>query len=85
MLMNDLGKFEPVEFRHADIHQHYGNVSAQQFLQRLLSRTGLDEVFIEALEDRLIAEQLSGLVIHHQNVDAFSVCHFPLRTIVGRF
>ena len=46
---------------------------------------GFDEVLIEALEDRLIAEQLSGLVIHHQNVDAFSVCHFPLRTIVGRF
>ena len=80
MLADDLGQFESVDLRHADIHQHGGNVHLQQFLQRLLGGRRLDQVLPQFGEDRLVAEQFARLIIDHQDVHFFvdahqSVCH----------
>src|SRR5262249_29602664 len=68
MLPDDLGKFEAVDLRHADIHQDGRYVSLQQLLKRVLGRVCLDQVFAEFSEDGLIAEQFARLVVDHQNV-----------------
>src|SRR6266850_274202 len=73
MLMNHFCQLESVEFRHAHIHEHDGDIILEQLLQRLAPGGGLDQIFTKLAEYDLVAQKLRGLVIHHQDVDfAFS-------------
>ena len=73
VLPDDVGQFEPVELRHANVHENHGNIAFQQDLHRLSARIGPNEVFVQFVEYGLVTEQLGRLVIHHQDVN-FVVC-----------
>ena len=64
-------KLEPVELRHADVHQDDRDLVLEQMLQRFLTGGRLDEVFAELAKDDLIGQQLRGLVVDQQDVDLF--------------
>ena len=55
MLADDLGQLEAVEVGHAHVHQDEGDLLLEQVLERLASRTGLDEVGAELVEHGLVA------------------------------
>ena len=54
MLTDHLRQLETVELRHADVHQHHGDVVLEQMFKRLLAGRGLDQVFAEVLQNHLI-------------------------------
>ena len=69
MLADHRGELEAVEVRHADVHQDDRDLRLQQILQRLLAGRGLDQVFVELMQDDLVAQQLGRLVVDQQDVD----------------
>ena len=69
MFADHRGKLEAVELRHADVHQHDGDLVLEELFQRLLAGRGLDQVLAQLAQNHLIGEQLAGLVIDQQNVD----------------
>src|SRR5580658_7337837 len=75
MLPDHVRKLETIKLRHAYVHQHDGNVSLQQIVQRCPARLGFDEVFSQLTKDGLVAKQFARLVIYHQNVDFFLLRH----------
>ncbi len=75
MLANHRSQLKTIEFRHAYVHQHYGNVSLQQNFKGLLRRSGFDQVLAQSTEHDLIAEQLGRLIIHHEDIDLLVCAH----------
>ncbi len=70
------GKLETVEIRHADVHQHDGDLALEQLLERLARRARLDQVLAELLEHHLVAQELGRLVVDQQDVDCI-LHHVP--------
>jgi hypothetical protein len=68
-------QLEAVQLRHAHVDQHHGDVRAQQMLERLLARAGLDQGLPERGEDGLVAQELPRLVVHEQDVDRLARPH----------
>jgi hypothetical protein len=68
-------QLEPVELRHADVHQDDGDILLEQLLERLPGRSGLDEILAQLAEDRLVAQELGRLVVDQQNIDLVIRCH----------
>jgi hypothetical protein len=56
MLADHRGKLEAVELRHADVHQHDGDLVLEQVLERFLAGRRLDQVLVELTQDYLIGE-----------------------------
>src|SRR5579872_13211 len=83
MLADHFCQFEAIYVRHAHIHQNNSYVGLEQKLQRLLSRSGLDQILIEFSQYDIIAEQLGGLIIHHENIDFVVAAHFSFLTLPG--
>src|SRR5580658_9650373 len=75
MLPDHVRKLETIKLRHAYVHQHDGNVSLQQKVQRFPARLGFDEVFAQLAKDRFVTKQFARLIIYHQNVDFFLLRH----------
>ena len=73
VLANHLRQFKAIKLRHADIHQHDGDIVLQQMLQRLAPGSGLDQILAQFPEYDLVAEQLRRLIVHHEDVD-LSLC-----------
>src|SRR4029077_5625314 len=69
MIADHPSEFKPVELRHADIAQNDSDVLLEKMLERLPGGPGFDQVFSEALQCRLIAEELCRLIVDKQNVD----------------
>ena len=69
MLANHVGQLETVQLRHADVHEDDGDVVSEEDVERLLGRRGLDQILAQLGEDHLVAQELGGLVVHHQDVD----------------
>ena len=61
-----------VELRHADIAQNDSDVLLEKLLERLSRGPGFDQVFSEALQYRLVAEELRRLIVDKQNVNPWS-------------
>src|SRR5262249_41005923 len=66
MLANHVRQFESIEFGHAHVHEHDGNVCFQQAIERLPARARLDQIFIKLTEHDFIAQEFSRLVIYHE-------------------
>ena len=73
--MDNLRQFEPVEFRHAHVHDDDGDVGFQQVYERLPPRPGLNQILVQFTENDFIAEQLVRLVIDHENIDFLVRAH----------
>src|SRR6202034_373378 len=71
MLANHVRELEAVDIGHAHIHQHDSDVVLQQALERFGGSAGFDEILAEFAENGFKAQQLGGLVVHHQDVDLF--------------
>ncbi len=69
MLADHRGQLVAIELRHDDVHEHDGDVVAQQKLEGLGRRAHLDQVLAQLAEDRLVGEQLRRLVVNQQDVD----------------
>jgi hypothetical protein len=69
VLANHCSELKAVEVRHANIDQDDSNILLEEVLERLPGRSGLDEIFAEAGEYRLVAQQLRRLIIDQQDVD----------------
>src|SRR5712664_2380246 len=83
MLADHRSQFKTIEFWHAYVHQHHGNVILQEKFKGLLRRSRLDQVFTKFAQHNLVAEQLGGLIIDHQNIDLFVRVHCSLREDLG--
>jgi hypothetical protein len=68
-------QLEPVQLRHAHVHQQNGNVSLQKMRERLPRRAGLDQVLPQLAQDRLIAEELTRLIVDQEDVDLVVLAH----------
>ena len=79
MLADHVGELEAVEFGHADVHEDDSDVVLEEDIEGLFGGRGLDEVLAEVAEDDLIAEELGGLVVHHEDVDFLIWSHRSLR------
>ena len=77
MFADHRGKFESVEFRHANVDQDDGDVVLEQELERFAPRRGRDQVFSEVLQNDFIGEQLGRLIVHQKNIDFLLVHHLP--------
>jgi len=75
MLTDHLGQLQAIQFRHAHIHQHHGHIGSQKDVQGLPAGRSLDQVLAQSAQNRLIAEQLAGLIVDHQDVDFVSAGH----------
>src|SRR5262249_16541324 len=75
MFPNHVGQLKAVYVRHADIHQDHRDFGLEQMFERLPARVGFHESFSQGAEDGLVAEELTGLVIHHQDVDWVVLTH----------
>jgi hypothetical protein len=62
-------EFKSVELRHADIAENDSDVLLEQMLECLPGRPGFDQVFSEALQCRLVTEELRRLIVDKQNVN----------------
>ena len=69
MLADHRGELEAVQLRHADVDQNDRDFVLEQIFQRLAAGRGVDEIFVELLQDDLIAEQLRRLIVDQQDVD----------------
>ena len=74
VLADHRGQLESVEFGHRDVDEDDRNVLTQQLLQRLPSRSRLDQIFAELLQDHFIAEQLRRLIVDQQDVHWIADC-----------
>src|SRR5262249_60544339 len=75
VLADHLRHLETINLRHAHIHQHDGDIVLQKLFKCSARGAGLEQVFAQLCEDCLVAKQLAGLVIHHQDVDFGFWCH----------
>ena len=75
MLADHLGELEAVDFRHADVHQHDGDIGFQKVLEGFPAGIGFDQILAQFVEDGFVAEQLGRLIIHHQDVDLVLRAH----------
>jgi hypothetical protein len=69
MLPDHLGELEPVQIRHADVHQNNGNLVLEELFERLLAGRGLDQVFPQVLKDHLVGHELGRVIIDQQDAD----------------
>jgi hypothetical protein len=69
MLADHCSQLKTVELRHADVDQDDCNILLEELLECLPGRSGFDEVFAEARENRLVAQELGRLIIDQQDVD----------------
>jgi hypothetical protein len=69
MIPNHPSEFKTVELRHADIAENDSDVLLKEVLERLSGGPGFDQVFSEALQCRLVAEELRRLIVDQQNVN----------------
>src|SRR5262249_36593710 len=69
MLANQIGQLKTVDVRHADVQQNDGDVFLQQMIKSLAPGACLDEVFVQAAQNCLVAQELRRLVVDHQNID----------------
>src|SRR3984893_6159579 len=69
MIADHPSEFKTGELRHADIAQNDSDVLLEKLLERLLGGPGFDQVFSEALQYRLVAEELRRLIVDKQNVN----------------
>ena len=72
MLADDFGKFKAVYLGHADIHQDDRNFDFAVISRALLWQICLDQVLAQIGQDGFIAQQLSRLIVHHQDVHRVS-------------
>ena len=77
VLANHCGQLKTVEFGHAHVHQHHRHIGLEQNFESLLRGLRFDQVLAKLTEHHLIAEQLRGLIIHHEDID-FLVCAHEL-------
>ena len=75
--VHHIRQLKTVDLRHADVHQHYSDIIAEQLLHGLTCRSGLDQVFAQLTEDHFIAEQLARLIIDHEYVGSIAFVHGP--------
>jgi hypothetical protein len=68
-------ELKPVEVGHADVHQHDGDIIAQELIERVTSRGRLEQRLVERLEDYLIAQELRRLVVDEKDVDPVVAVH----------
>ena len=68
MFMDHIRQLIAINFGHADVHQHYRDIGLQQMLECLPAGTRLQKVFPQWSENRLVGQQLSRLIIDHQDV-----------------
>ena len=68
VLTYDFRQFEPVDFRHADSHEHDRNFRPEQMAQCLAGGVCLEQIHIQVGQDRLVDEKLCGLVVNEQDV-----------------
>src|SRR5580700_976899 len=45
-------------------------------VKRLFSRTRLDQIFVQFVQYGFVSDQLTRLIIHHENVDLLMLNHF---------
>ena len=76
VLTDHLSQLKTIHDWHTHIHQDDGHVVFQQLFKGFLGRDGLDEVFSQIIQNGFIAQQLGGLVVHHENVDSVTWGHF---------
>src|SRR5262249_42181008 len=67
MIADHPSEFKPVELRHADIAENDSDVLLEKMLERLSGGPGFDQVFSEALQCRLVAEELRRRTVNKQN------------------
>src|SRR5688572_22179222 len=79
MLADHARQLEAVEIRHADVHQHDGEVPLEQQSQRFCPGAGLDEVLTELGEDDLVGHQLLRQIVYEQDVDLLVPVHGSYR------
>jgi hypothetical protein len=73
MSADHLRQLETVQVRHADIDQHDRDFGFQQIGQGFVGRGDGDQVLVQLGEHDLVAEQLSRLIVHKQDIDAIFV------------
>ena len=80
MLPDHLGELEPVQIRHADVHQNNGNLVLEQLFERLLAGRGLDQLLSQILENHLVCHQFGRVIIDQQDADflVWVACHSAL-------
>jgi hypothetical protein len=69
MIADHPSEFKTVELRHADIAQNDSDVLFEKMLEGLPGRPSFDQVFSEALQYHLVAEELRRLIVDKQNVN----------------
>jgi hypothetical protein len=69
MLPDHRRKLVAIELRHHHVHEDDGHLVAQEILEGVGRRTDLDQVLAQLTEDRLVGQELRGLIIHQQDVD----------------
>src|SRR5271170_6422075 len=69
MLANHVRQLEAIQLWHADVHEYDGNVGLQKAFERVATGICPDEVLAELIEDSFIADQLTRLIIDHEDVD----------------
>ena len=75
-------ELESVQFRHADVDQDDGHIVLEQELERFAAGGGLDQIFVEFLQDDFIGEQLRGLIVNQKNIYLILIHHL-LQPISG--
>src|ERR1700730_8627707 len=83
MLSNHSSQCKTIQLWHAYVHQHHRNVGLEQDLERLFRGSRFDQVLAKFGQHNLVAEQLGGLIIDHQNIDLFVGAHCSLREDLG--
>jgi hypothetical protein len=75
MLPDHIGKLETINLRHADIHEDDRDIFFEEKFKGFPAGVGLDQVLPKFVEYDFVAEQLSRLIIYHENVDLFPRSH----------
>src|SRR5580704_13928540 len=78
VLSDHVRQLETVEFRHANVHQNYGDFIFQQLIQSFSTGMRFEQIFVQFLEDYFVAEQLGRLIIYHEYVNFLLIVHLPL-------
>jgi hypothetical protein len=73
MIADHRSQLKSVELGHRDVDENDRDLATQQLLERLPSRTRLDERFPELLEDHFVTQQLRRLIVHEEYVDRISI------------
>ncbi len=75
VLADNFRQLESIQVRHADIHQHYGDIRPEQDLQGLFPRVSLDKMLPQVGQHHFIGQQFGRLIVHHQDIDFFGAAH----------